>query len=357
MKHELAFLAAFCSVLFVDGVSAQPGATSRPAFPFSRPSDPEDAQRMDDMRQWMNERRQAGAPDMADWTEAEMATYNDLLARTHLMQLKREFELTPDETQAVKRRLDELIEESNAYWRTKQAELRAVRAQIRALPQDYRDPDVSEKRRSLSRQQGEIMMNNPLHHKIVRPAIEKILPPEKIRARDERQAKEREAARGEMEGRSREMELRMREAEERARMGMPMERRAAKAQRLRMLMSPFFSDRWEQYVREFIQVYELSPAQQESAQSTLREMTARRSQYEQTHAAQRAEFRNIKDAKERLQKLETWNEPIRAMFEELKKKLDDIPTTAQRDAVAKDDADDAPTTRPAEPASRPAEAP
>lgn len=339
MRQHLA-LSAIMSVSCVSGLTvAQPAATSRPQFPFgSRPADPEDAKRLDDAREWNRETGLSGS-DITTFTEAEMATYCDLLARTHLSKFKREYDLTPDEAATVKKQLDAMTEESKEYWKKSQARLRSLMQQQRELSRNRdRDPEIEEQRRVIAREQTRIMQNNPLHFRIVRPAIEETLPPEKVEARRSRQEAMEEAMRESM----RDPEV----FRERFAMSRPAFR-VYRAQRLRQLRAIRRFSGWDYYVRQFIEIYELTSDQQESAQSILREMTERRDRYEQTNGAKRQAARNL-EAAERRRQLAEYSEPILQMFDEFKTRLDEIPTTAQRDAVAGDDDPRLAASRPAD---------
>lgn len=99
-------------------------------------------------------------------------------------------------------------------------------------------------------------------------------------------------------------------------------------------------DRWDKYVRDFIRKYELDPAQQGSANSTLRELKERAASYREAKAQQYEavakrlkEAINAGDLKKRAKTSRderALNKPIEGMFTDLKRRLDKIPTTAQK---------------------------
>lgn len=110
---------------------------------------------------------------------------------------------------------------------------------------------------------------------------------------------------------------------------------------------------WERYVRDFTRRYRLDAPQQEIANSVLRELLARRKAYEEAHQADMNTARQIEDAAQRRKELDALNAPVVKMYEELRSKLDRIPTTAQRQAVD----GDRPATQPASVSTRPANTP
>jgi hypothetical protein len=90
---------------------------------------------------------------------------------------------------------------------------------------------------------------------------------------------------------------------------------------------------WEQYLRDFIQQYNLDPAQQATAQSILREMQERRTAYEQSHRFDYEKAGQIEDGSQREQRLNELNRPVVRSFDELKMRLMRIPSSAQRQAA------------------------
>ncbi len=101
-------------------------------------------------------------------------------------------------------------------------------------------------------------------------------------------------------------------------------------------------DSWERYTDNFCRRYQLDASQQTSAQSILRDALDRRKQYEESHQADYAALQQIQDRDQRRQQSDTLNAPVAALFEELKTKLNQLPTSAQRLAV-----DPPPSSRPA----------
>ncbi|HON65762.1 MAG TPA: hypothetical protein PLQ89_07265 [Phycisphaerae bacterium] len=87
---------------------------------------------------------------------------------------------------------------------------------------------------------------------------------------------------------------------------------------------------WEQYVRDFINKFQLDAAQQATAQSVLREVLSRRTSYEQAHRHDYEQARELADSAAREKKLAELNRPVVSMFEELKNRLNRIPSSKQR---------------------------
>ena len=107
---------------------------------------------------------------------------------------------------------------------------------------------------------------------------------------------------------------------------------------------------WERYVHDFIAKYDLDVSQQAVAQSVLRDLLKQRGLFEETHRADIAIAQQVQDPAIRKEQLESANAPVARMFDELKSKLERIPTAAQRLAVD----GPPPASRPAETTTRPA---
>jgi hypothetical protein len=102
---------------------------------------------------------------------------------------------------------------------------------------------------------------------------------------------------------------------------------------------------WDRYVEQFINIYKLDDAQQATARSCLKELKERAVAYRdrnrdviarlenriENHSGSKEELAEIKK-----QLVETYG-PIDEMFQELKRRLDGIPTEQQRAAVARPD--------------------
>ncbi len=89
-------------------------------------------------------------------------------------------------------------------------------------------------------------------------------------------------------------------------------------------------DEWDRYVASVAEKYEFTEAQLTKAQAILRDLRSRAYQYRlsRTHDYARAEL--IADAKTRTDTLKQLNEAVDAMFDELKARLEALPTLAQK---------------------------
>lgn len=106
--------------------------------------------------------------------------------------------------------------------------------------------------------------------------------------------------------------------------------------------TPREKDEWERYVESFIQRYKLNSEQQQKARGFLKQQADRRDSYCGSKASKfeqvKRMFKNAEGdpqkkalAESALQRLYT---PIDRMFEQLKERLDTLPTRAQRKAAA-----------------------
>lgn len=103
-------------------------------------------------------------------------------------------------------------------------------------------------------------------------------------------------------------------------------------------------DDWQRYVDRFCDRYKLDNSQRGTAQTILRECMERRDKIRQESRDEMAKTIDIENAKERMEKIQELKKPAEAVFQELKDRLEQIPTTTQRlDAPAPTSA---PTTRP-----------
>jgi hypothetical protein len=90
---------------------------------------------------------------------------------------------------------------------------------------------------------------------------------------------------------------------------------------------------WERYVRDFTRRYRLDTSQQATAQSVLRDALAQRKLFEDSHRTDIAFAQQIEDPARRQRQIDSINAPIARLFEQLKTKLERLPTADQREAV------------------------
>ena len=329
-------LGLLCLAVLAEGADGQ--TTSSPA-PRSRP---ETQQRMEDMRAWYRELSlTGGAGGMDVWTQAEVATYLDFLARIQLEKAQREYELTPEQTEVVRRRIAQIRVESAEYWREHLAEYQQLRAAMRqAGPPPRNDPQAQAAARARFLPVSRLRMGEPLQHMRVRPEIEKLLPPAQIEAYQKRLREDRAAMTRAAEG--------------------PLfdPSRQARSEPGTQALARFAPNAafgaWEQYVRLFIRVYDLEETQQATAMSILRELESCRDRYLEERAEALDALRDIEDRQERTRRFAELSAPVQTLFDQLKNRLNEIPTTAQREVVAQRDAQQQAASQPAMTNSRPA---
>jgi hypothetical protein len=86
---------------------------------------------------------------------------------------------------------------------------------------------------------------------------------------------------------------------------------------------------WERYGEQFIAHYRMDPAQQETVRRIVKELIDRRADYEAKHAADYEALEQMTEPQRRAEEQAALDKPINDMFEELKQRLSEIPTTAQ----------------------------
>lgn len=89
-------------------------------------------------------------------------------------------------------------------------------------------------------------------------------------------------------------------------------------------------DKWEQYVKDFLEDYECTAEQTHSALSILDELKGRAERHQKFSQKQIAAANEIKDRRERQKRLDAINAPVDRLFGQLKQRLDGLLTTHQR---------------------------
>jgi hypothetical protein len=89
-------------------------------------------------------------------------------------------------------------------------------------------------------------------------------------------------------------------------------------------------DEWDNYVILVSGKYRFTDAQVTKAQAILRDLRRRAYQYQVSRAADFSRVELITDAKVKQARLGELNRPLAAMFEELKQRLESLPTSQQR---------------------------
>jgi hypothetical protein len=94
-------------------------------------------------------------------------------------------------------------------------------------------------------------------------------------------------------------------------------------------------DEWDRHVAGVAGKYGFDEGQRTIARSILRDLKKRANQYRLTRATDIARAELMTDARARIHALAILNRPIDAMFEELKQRLENLPTAAQRQRAGK----------------------
>lgn len=89
-------------------------------------------------------------------------------------------------------------------------------------------------------------------------------------------------------------------------------------------------DKWEQYVRDFLEAYKCTPEQTNSALSILSELKGRAESLEKASKKQLDAANEIKDRRKRQSRIDAINAPIERLFDQLKRRLDGLLTSHQR---------------------------
>jgi hypothetical protein len=86
---------------------------------------------------------------------------------------------------------------------------------------------------------------------------------------------------------------------------------------------------WESYGERFIAHYRLEPAQRDQVRAIVADLLSQRDDYEAKHEADYDALEKITDQKRRAEEQSALERPVNEMFESLKRRLENIPTTAQ----------------------------
>lgn len=89
-------------------------------------------------------------------------------------------------------------------------------------------------------------------------------------------------------------------------------------------------DDWDKFVISFAEKYNFSEGQVTNARSILKALKTRANQYRMSRSDAFAQAELIVDAKARSETLKQLNRPLDALFDELKQRLDSLPTQEQR---------------------------
>jgi hypothetical protein len=251
----------------------------------------------------------------------------------YLQDLSQAYELTEEQKGQVRSRLEALKEQQQAYSDQVREDMGRLRQEMAELWRKQRlgetaDPD---KMQDLARRMREVWQAAPLLNpqKMV-GEVEQLLPAEQAQ-----------------KGRARWDAIRAERIAE-------WTERFAAFREQGGYVPVAAGDSWTRFVEAFCEKFKLDEAQRASAMSVLRDVQARRDQYRTSHADEIEAAGQIEDARFRAERIEQVMQPIASLYEELRSRLDRIPTSAQIEAVRREVATSQPTSAPAT-ATRPSD--
>ncbi len=231
----------------------------------------------------------------------------------YLDRFEEDYALTDEQSAEVKSELEKVKQEHAAYFESVQEEHDGLMEEMRGLIDKSREGEDfdRDRMREIGRRLHEIRSSSPmLSFDRVRVRMEELLPYDRVESGRERQAERRRRI-------QRFWERRM------------VEDRLDGRERFRGF-GPGGGDPWERYVNGFIDVYDLDESQEVTAKALLRDYVGRREAYQAGKKDAFAEAEKIEDRRERRERERELNAPVDDLFEELKTRLDQIPTAAQK---------------------------
>lgn len=234
------------------------------------------------------------------------------LVDRHMESLSQAYGLTDDQRPAVSNVLEQLKQQQEEYSAGLQDEMSRLSEELRELWQKRQaGQDVDEDRlQAAGERMREIWQGMPLlNSQRVVGEVEKLLPAEQV-AEGRRKW---DAAR----------EKRMREWAERY---------AAYRGQARLGRGPAAGS-WEAFVEMFCREFQLDEAQRATAFSVLRDVQGRRDRYLAGRAEDIEAAQQLGDSRFRRERLDQLMRPLRNLYEELRTRLDRIPTSSQIETV------------------------
>lgn len=258
------------------------------------------------------DRRQPPSPEqMLDW---QMRMFTDT------------YDLTNDQQAEVREKLARLYKQDEAGREQRRQQMEEIGGQMRDLWRNRQDgrPVDEAKMRELREQMRKVWESSPLNWEKVTQEVESLLPAEQVekgrRTREDRMAQMRERF-AQNQGRRDNNDGQFRFSGPR--------------------------DSWESYVDSFIRRYGLDDAQTATARSILQDCVNRRNQLREKQREELTKINEIEDRQERMTKYQELQKPISELFEELRTRLDQIPTSDQRLRAGPPPTTSAPATAPA----------
>jgi hypothetical protein len=275
-----------------------------------------------------------GRRAMLDYMQAGPEERRDLRANRIVEMIDRTYQLDPaqkqtvtDEVRRMQREyyaglgpdaaeLDKLESKMSDFWRKQSATSRPARG--RRL---MRDPEF----RSLSDRIWEIRRNHPFDFEQATSRIESLLPPDQVAKGRERREQFRQR-----------METFRQERSERPRRSRPDNADSTSPAAPDSARSPtpvIEQPRhpWEVFANEFSAQHRLTASQQAAVRAIVKDLIARDTAYQASHAAELAALARAEPGPERDAQRTQLEAPTQDMFNELKSRLDDLLTADQRD--------------------------
>jgi hypothetical protein len=288
--------------------------------------------------------------DLAEGAQRDRSEYT---VNRYLNFYARMFRLDDAQRIDLKKKLEVLAEEQNAFLEGFEGQFEAIREKIAKAQADAKSSEIpAELQEELRVTLENMRAQMPLNDERVEAELAKMLPATQMDegrqrlAEHRKQQQERQAhkqVRQDIDQRGPMYTVR---GEERARPQVgqtasvtpgpaapatptpvpPIDKPAApEAQPLEeKVLSP-----WERYGEQFIAHYRMDPAQQETVRRIVKELIDRRADYEAKHAADYEALDQLTEPQRRAEEQAALDKPINEMFEELKQRLTEIPTTAQ----------------------------
>jgi hypothetical protein len=264
-------------------------------------------------------------------TPEQRAEFYNRMVERYMERATETYQLTDAQRQQVFQRLEQIKADALSTGEQRQQERQRIWEQMRQL-RDQRDAGQQVDRsaeEALWRQMR--AARGPLgDYDNVTQEVEKLLPPEQVQQGHERREQRRQQWRRERDRddddddswRGRDGRRDRDRGDDRGRRG-----RGDRD-------SDFSSvDAWERYTRNYAQRYQFDASQQAAAQSILRDLLQQRQAYEESHRLDFAAAEKIEDRDLRRKQQDYLNQPVRQLFEQLKTKLGQLPTAAQRAVV------------------------
>lgn len=272
----------------------------------------------------------------------------------YLQYYSRMYKLDEKQKAQFRQTLEDLAEQQSAFIRDWEPKFIQLQEKVRSAQEQAKSTEVSkdvqeELRRALENMRAEM----PLNDDKIRITLEAMLPAEQVEAGRERLEDHRNRQKQQTTARD---ERRIMERDALGgmyRVEAPAKPKVARSEGAKLAPAPPARETpkpveatpqprrpsgdlqtkvlspWEEYGERFIAHFRLDPAQQEAVRQIVKDLMDRRADYDAKHAADYQALENMTDPKRRAEEQAALDRPINEMFEELPKRLNDIPTTAQ----------------------------